>query len=101
MTTITVFQCDPAGWFAGPTEAHESPLEPGVFHVPAGCVEDAPPEPGADTWPRYVAGAWVLQARPAAPPPDTDMTPAAKLAHFLASNPDVADLINRAQPPAA
>ena len=38
-----VSQLDAAGYFIGPAEAHESPLEPGIFHVPGGAVDAEPP----------------------------------------------------------
>ncbi|MDR2308856.1 MAG: hypothetical protein LBE53_16890 [Paucimonas sp.] len=41
--TKTVYQTSPVGLFTGITEADESPLEPGVFLVPGGCVETPPP----------------------------------------------------------
>lgn len=44
MLSITVFQTDHLGLYVGPTTADESPLEPGVFLIPGGCVEVAPPE---------------------------------------------------------
>jgi hypothetical protein len=43
MTTKTVYQTNPQGLYVGPAEADESPLEPGVFMIPAGCVESPPP----------------------------------------------------------
>lgn len=43
MNQRTVSQLDENGYFAGPAVADESPLEPGVFHVPAGAVDKAPP----------------------------------------------------------
>ena len=46
MTTKTVFQTDAGGVYLGETVADESPLEPGVWLLPAGCVEVAPPEVG-------------------------------------------------------
>ena len=85
----TVYQCDHTGWYVGPTQAQESPLEPGVFLMPAGCAETAPPDPTAGTWPRFVAGTWVLQVRA----PQYEQTPAQKLAAFLAANPDVAAMV--------
>ena len=93
MTTKTVYQCDFAGWYACTTDAHESPLEPGVFHIPAGCVEAEPPAgPYADgLWPRWVGGVWVMQLIPVKV---ADVSPVDKLAAFLAANPDVAALIN-------
>lgn len=41
--TKTVYQTSPLGLFTGFTEADESPLEPGVFLIPGGCVEVPPP----------------------------------------------------------
>lgn len=43
MTTKTVYQTNYLGLYVGPVEADESPLEPGVFLLPAGCVEMPPP----------------------------------------------------------
>lgn len=43
MSTKTVYQLDYQGVFVGETEAFESPLEPGVFPLPAGCVSITPP----------------------------------------------------------
>jgi hypothetical protein len=40
----TVYQLDQTGAYLGETIAHESPLEPGVYLIPGGCVEIAPPE---------------------------------------------------------
>jgi hypothetical protein len=40
----TVYQLDQKGAYLGETLAHESPLEPGVYLIPGGCVETAPPE---------------------------------------------------------
>lgn len=39
----TVYQLDDNGIYIGETVADESPLEPGVFLIPAGCVMDPPP----------------------------------------------------------
>ena len=76
MKTKPVFQTDEQGYFIGITEAYESPLEPGVFHIPAGAYEDEPPylnEPGVTYW-RCVDGAWKLEdvpKPPESPPPET------------------------------
>lgn len=43
MNTRTVFQLGVDGVCLGAATAYESPLESGLFHVPAGCVEIAPP----------------------------------------------------------
>lgn len=44
MSFKTVYQLDTNGFYTGPTQAQESPLEPGVFLIPAGCVEKIPPK---------------------------------------------------------
>lgn len=43
MITKTAYQLTSDGVYTGPAIAYESPLEPGVFHLPAGCVDIAPP----------------------------------------------------------
>lgn len=58
MATKTVYQTDFNGVYVGPVEADESPLEPGVFLIPARCVQTAPPAPGAHQWPAWSNGAW-------------------------------------------
>lgn len=92
MKTKTVYQYDLAGMYVGPTEADESPLEPGVWLIPARCVQMAPPAVTGDQWPRWNGAAWqiVTMKRPEAIE-DTD--PVAKLREFLNSNPDVAALL--------
>lgn len=86
----TVFQFDRLGMFAGTTTADESPLEPGVVHMPAGTTDVAPPDewPGHQ-WPRWNGAAWLLVNKPQRPVDD----PARKLAEFLAANPDVAAMV--------
>jgi len=58
-----VIQLDDDGYFAGLTTADESPLEPGVFLMPAGAV-DAPapavPEGQRAKW----NGSWVFEDIP-------------------------------------
>jgi hypothetical protein len=39
MNTRTVYQLDEEGYLVGQTIAFESPLEPGIFHIPRGCVD--------------------------------------------------------------
>lgn len=55
-----VFQTDDDGLFLYLCLANELPLTPGVFNVPYGAFEDAPPEPPAGKWPRRVGEAWVM-----------------------------------------
>jgi hypothetical protein len=43
MTDKLVYQTDHLGIFIGAVNAEESPLEPGVYLIPGGCVETAPP----------------------------------------------------------
>lgn len=76
-----VSQLDENGFFVGPVVADESPREPGIFLLPAGAVDKAPPaniEPGK----RYrVWGAgWRGEAMPApeVPPEIPQLTPAEK-----------------------
>lgn len=38
-----VSQLDENGYFVGVAVADESPMEPGIFHLPAGAVDIAPP----------------------------------------------------------
>lgn len=93
MSTKTVYQLSRAGLFAGETVADESPMEPGVWLMPAGAITTAPPaEWPDDQWPRWNGTAWELIPRPVVPLPQA---PAEKLAQFLAANPDVAALIGQ------
>lgn len=91
MSEKIVYQCDAQSWFLHETVADESPLEPGVFHIPRGCVETPPPtDYGPDYRPRWDGKRWSIQAIPKPPVED----PVAKLAAFLADHPDVAALLN-------
>ncbi|UXY16723.1 DUF4376 domain-containing protein [Chitiniphilus purpureus] len=60
----TVYQADQNGWYCGPTVADESPLEPGVYLVPAGAFEEAPPQGMPGQRARRIDGQWVLLADP-------------------------------------
>ena len=92
MNQKIVYQTNYSGLFVGETLADESPLEPGVFAIPAGCVETAPPESWQeDQWPRWNGFKWELIQKPEV---QQVVTPEEKLAEFLNHNPDVAALIN-------
>ena len=94
MATKTVYQYDPAGLYMGETEADESPLEPGVFLLPARCTFVAPPADVPEgRWPRWNGVAWALVRRRAAPAA-AEADPVEKLRAFLAGNPDVAALLS-------
>lgn len=93
MNQITVYQTNYSGLLVGATVADESPLEPGVFAIPAGCVEMAPPESWQeDQWPRRNGFKWELIQKPEV---QQVVSPEEKLAEFLAQNPDVLKLINQ------
>lgn len=93
MATEPAFQFDYAGMLIGPAEADESPLEEGVFLLPAFCTFTPPPlEIPEDKWPRWRNGAWELVQRPE-PVEAVEPSPLAKLQAFLVANPDVAGLL--------
>jgi len=69
MTTKTVYQFDLNGVYIGPTDADESPLEPGVYLIPGGCVETAPPEVAEGHIAVWSGNAWSDVAPTPAPPP--------------------------------
>lgn len=88
----TAYQTDSAGMLIGETEADESPLEPGVYLLPAGATLKEPPKTIPDgQWPRWNGKKWELVTKPTMP---THKTPEQKLAEFLAQNPDVLKLID-------
>ena len=92
--TKPVYQLDAAGLFVCSTAADESPLEPGVWHMPAGTIDTAPPvEWPSDKWPRWNGHAWQLVPRPAAAAVPPELSATEKLAAFLLANPDVQSLI--------
>lgn len=95
---ITVFQFDHLGIYTGQTLADESPLEPGVYLMPARTTRMAPPEdcPGHQ-WPRWNGRQWQLVNRPPSLK-DTAIDPVAKLRQFLLANPDVAALLTMTVP---
>ena len=92
MTQKIVYQYDSAGCYVGPTMADASPLEDGVWHMPARTTAVAPPaDHPADRWPRWNGAAWELTSKPSLAANDND--PVAKLQAFLAANPDVAAIL--------
>ena len=54
MTTKLVYQLDEHDVLVGATEALESPLEPGVFLIPAGCIDTDIIPPTVDDPSSYV-----------------------------------------------
>lgn len=57
-----------SGEYLGFSEADESPLEPGVYLIPAHATASAPPDPIDGFVRRFVDGAWLMDAVPAADP---------------------------------
>jgi hypothetical protein len=90
-TGVTVYQVNGAGLLMGTAVADESPLEPGVLHLPGGTVQQPPPDEWPETqWPRWNGHHWELVTRPA---PVPEPTAVQKLAAFLQANPDVQSLL--------
>jgi len=73
MTHKIVSQLDDAGYFVGAAVADQSPLEPGVFLIPGGCVDVAPPAVQSGTRARWVMGGWQFESD--ATEPDTEPAP--------------------------
>ncbi|MGE4448558.1 MAG: hypothetical protein AB7E15_09705 [Azospira sp.] len=60
-----IYHYDPAtGIFTGADVARESPMEPGVFLIPANATTEPPPECGDDQRPVFREGAWVVEGIP-------------------------------------
>lgn len=60
-----IYHYDPAtGIFTGADVARESPMEPGVFLVPANSTTNAPPICGENERPVFRDGVWVVEAIP-------------------------------------
>lgn len=69
--TTTAYQFDPAtGRFAGFTVADLSPLEPGIYLVPASATLVAPPQTGPGQYVVFRDEAWHVEAEPL-PDPET------------------------------
>lgn len=68
---MIVYQTDADGYLVGPVQADRSPLEPNVFLIPAGCVEEAPPAFDADISTARWDGGWQIVPRPVLPEPET------------------------------
>lgn len=89
----TVYQHDLAGFFVGETEADQSPLEPGVYLMPARTTEVPPPaDVPDDKWPRWNGREWALVNRPTSARP---LDPVEKLREFLTANPDVMAILQQ------
>lgn len=70
MTSKIVSQLDAQGYFVGATEADESPLEPGVYLLPARTVDVSPPDIPVGKQAKWLNG-WVFED---VPPPVEPLT---------------------------
>lgn len=61
----TISQLDDAGHFVGAAVADESPLEPGVWLIPAGAIDAPPPEIPDGSLARWDGDGFVIEAIPA------------------------------------
>jgi len=92
----TVSQLDENGYFVGTTTADESPLEQGVFLIPARCVEVELPAVPVGTKAKFVSGEWAFEAIPV-PPPVPEPVPPAPLTYQekrKAAYPPMADYLD-------
>jgi hypothetical protein len=71
----TAYQTDADGFFTGTAQADLSPLEPGVWLVPGGCVEVEPPSLTEGQKAQWVNGAWVVVSPPPEPDPESEPEP--------------------------
>lgn len=61
---MIVYQLDKLGYYVGEVEADESPLEPGVYLIPAGCIETPPPNIPEGKVAKWTGSEWVLEDIP-------------------------------------
>lgn len=62
---MIVYQTNSQGVFVGAVEADQSPMEPGVWLIPAGCVEVAPPTIPEGQVAVWANGSWSIVPAPA------------------------------------
>lgn len=56
---LDAHQYDQDGFYAGVSDAFESPLEPGLYLLPAGCTWAAPPKQvTGGKWPKFNGNGW-------------------------------------------
>ncbi|MEN9658409.1 MAG: hypothetical protein RL571_1874 [Pseudomonadota bacterium] len=59
------YSFDPlTGEYVGATLAQRSPLEDGVYLLPANATFSEPQEPAGDKWPFWTGSAWELRVVP-------------------------------------
>ena len=69
-----IYNYDKNGFFTGESDADESPLEKGVFLIPADATEIEPPATPEGKRARFANGRWTLEDAPTpfAPPEPTE-----------------------------
>ena len=89
----TVIQLDAEGFFGGFTTADESPLEPGVFHLPAGAVDaGSPPELTGGERAQFVGNRWAIVQPEPEPEPEPEPSAAELLAQARAAMPTISPM---------
>lgn len=89
---MLAYQYDIHGMYIGSVEADESPLEPGVYLIPARSTLIAPPEHNESQTPVWNGADWSLLDNPSAPV--VTSTPLDRLVAFLEAHPDVLEFLN-------
>jgi hypothetical protein len=87
-----VIQLDSAGYFAGFATADESPLEPGVFLIPGGCIDVAAPTVPKGQRAKW-NGVWVFEDIPQ-PEPEPEPVEPTYAEKRAAEYPPMADYID-------
>lgn len=87
MNTKVVSQLDSDGCFVGQTTADESPLESGVWLLPAGAVDSLPPSLSPGQRAKWTGSGFDLEAIPApeVPPPPPPPTTEQLQAQYIAA----------------
>jgi hypothetical protein len=63
-----IYHYNQDGCYCGQDIADESPLEPGVYLIPALATDQKPPTPGENQLVRFVNREWILEDIPIAEP---------------------------------
>lgn len=77
-----VYQFDEKGFYLYPTEADESPLEPGVYLFPRNTTEIKPPTVTGNQKAKWNGKTWIIETF-------DSFDPANKIIDFFLKNPDV------------
>ena len=98
---MNIYHFNPeTGAFLGVGTADPSPLEEGVWLIPAHATAEQPPTPTEGQQAVFVAGAWQLQEIPAVPEPEPEIEPQSvdpSVLRFLAFQREADPLFFKAQ----